>query len=359
MYTGRSVFSQRLDFLPRYEFLECVRRSRGNYRMRSFACLDQLLCMVFAQLTYRESLRDIEICLRAVQAKLYPAGFRGRLARSPLAEANERRAWRIAADFAPGLMARARPRSAGDGFGVAWAQTASVFDSPTIALGLPLLPWARFRRRQAAVTLPTLLDLRGSIPSVIHLPEGKTHDVTVLDEWVLEPGAFSSLDRGYIDCRRLYAVPQSGAFFLVRAKRNLAAARRASRPVDRATGLRSDQTLGLTGPKTSPEYSAPLRRISYVDAETRKRFVFLTHNFTLPAWIIAQRSKCRWQVERCFKWIKQSLRIKAFYGTSANAVKTQIWIAISVYGLVAILKKALKLDRNLGEILQILGVVSK
>ena len=356
MYTGRSVFAQLLDVLPRYEFHECVRRYHGEYRVRSFSCLDQFLCMAFAQLTYRESLRDIEICLRAVQAKLYHAGIRGTIARSTLADANEKRDWRIYADFAQVLIAHARHLYAGDDFGVALAQTAYVFDATTIDLCLTLFPWARFRRRKAAVKLHTLLDLRGSIPSFIHITEGKTHDVTVLDELVVEPGAFYIMDRGYIDFGRLYALTQQLAFFVVRAKRNLAYARRASRPVDKTSGLRSDQTIVLTGPKTSQEYPVPLRRISYVDAATGKRLVFLTNNFTLPALIIAELYKCRWQGELFFKWIKQYLRIKAFYGTSPNAVKTQIWIAISVYVLVAILKKELKLDRSLGEILQILSV---
>ena len=356
MYTGRSVFSQLLDLLPRYEFHECVRRYRGQYRVRRFSCLDQFLCMAFAQLTYRESLRDIEICLRALQPKLYHAGIRGKISRSTLADANEKRDWRIYADLAQVLIHRARTLYAHEEFGVELAQTAYAFDSTTIDLCRTLFPWARFRKRKAAVKLHTLLDLRGSIPSFVYITEGKTHDVTVLDELVVEAGAFYVMDRGYIDFGRLYALAQSGAFFIVRAKRNLAAARRGSRPVDKATGLRSDQTIVLTGPKTSQEYPAPLRRISYVDPATEKRFVFLTNHFTLPALTVAQLYKCRWQVELFFKWIKQHLRIKAFYGTSANAVKTQVWIALSVYVLVAILKKELKLDRSLGEILQILSV---
>jgi hypothetical protein len=356
MHTGRIVFAQVMDFLSIRKLYQCVHRYRGHYHVRRFSCLDQFLCMAFAQLTYRESLRDIEICLRAVQVKLYHAGIRGKISRSTLADANEQRDWRIYADFAQVLIAQARRLYAGDDFGVALAQTAYIFDSTTIDLCLTLFPWARFRRRKAAVKLHTLLDLRGNIPSFIHLTEGKTHDVTVLDELVMEPGAFYIMDRGYIDFGRLYALAQSGAFFVVRAKRNLAYARRGSRPVDKATGLRSDQTIVLTGPKTSQEYPAPLRRISYVDAETGKRFVFLTNNFTLPALTIAQLYQCRWQVELFFKWIKQYLRIKAFYGTSANAVKTQVWIAVTVYVLVAILKKELKLARSLGEILQILSV---
>ena len=356
MHTGRIVFAQVLDFLPIRKLYQCVHRYRGQYRVRRFSCLDQFLCMAFAQLTYRESLRDIETCLRALQPKLYHAGIRAKISRSTLADANERRDWRIYADFAQVLIARARHLYAGDDFGVDLAHTAYVFDATTIDLCLTLFPWARFRQRKAAVKLHTLLDLRGSIPSFIHITEGKTHDVTALDELLVEPGAFYVMDRGYIDFGRLYAIAQSGAFFVVRAKRNLAYARRGSRPVDKTTGLRSDQTIVLTGPKTSQEYPAPLRRISSVDAETGKRFVFLTNNFTLPALTIAQLYKCRWQVELFFKWIKQYLRIKAFYGTSANAVKTQIWIAISIYVLVAILKKELTLDRSLGEILQILSV---
>lgn len=356
MYTGRIVFAKLLDFLPTHAFHKCVRRYHGHRRVRHCSCLDQFLCMVFAQLTYRESLRDIEACLRALQSKLYHAGIRATIARSTLADANERRDWRIYADFAQVLIARARQLYAEDDFGVALAQTAYAFDSTTIDLCLTLFPWARFRQRKAAVKLHTLLDLRGNIPSFIHMTDGTTHDVTVLDQLCLEPGACDVMDRGYIDFRRLYTVAQSGAFFVVRAKRNLAHARRASRPVDKATGLRSDQTIVLTGPKTSQAYPDSLRRLSYVDAETSKRFVFLTNHCTLPALTIAQLYKSRWQVELFFKWIKHYLRIKAFYGTSVNAVKTQIWIAISVYVLVAILKKQLKLDRSLGEILQILSV---
>lgn len=356
MHTGRLIFAQLMDFLPLAAFRRCVARYRGEYKVRGFSCLDQFLCLAFAQLTYRESLRDIETCLRALQPKLYHAGIRAKVSRSTLADANERRDWRIYADFAQVLIARARVLYAGDDFGVALAETAYVFDSTTIDLCLTLFPWARFRKRKAAVKLHTLLDLRGSIPSVIHITEGKRPDVTVLDALMMEPGAFYIMDRGYIDFRRLYTISQGGAFFVVRAKRNLVYARRASRPVDKTMGLRSDQTIVLTGPKTAQEYPVPLRRISYVDAATGKRFVFLTNNFTLPALTIAQLYKCRWQVELFFKWIKQYLRIKAFYGTSPNAVKTQIWIAISVYVLVAILKKELQLDRSLGEILQILSV---
>jgi hypothetical protein len=356
MYTGRLVFAQLLDVLPKYEFDVCVRRYRGNARVRRFSCFDQFLCMVFAQLTYRESLRDIETCLRALQPKLYHAGLRGPISRSTLADANETRDWRIYADFAQVLIRQARQLYATDAFGVDLEHVAYAFDSTTIDLCLSLFPWARFRRHKAAIKLHTQLDLRGSIPCFIRLTAGKTADVTVLDDLVLEPGAFYVMDRGYIDFERLHTFAQQAAFFVVRAKRNLDYTRRASRRVDKATGLRSDQTIVLCGPKTSQLYPDPLRRISYVDAETHKRLVFLTNNFTLPPLRIAQLYKCRWQVELFFKWIKQYLRIKGFYGTSANAVKTQIWIAISVYVLVAILKKELRLTRSLSEILQILSV---
>ena len=356
MYTGRIVFSQLLDFLPRYDFEKCVRRYRGEHRVRSFTCWDQFLCMAFAQLTYRESLRDIETCLWALQPKLYHAGIRGSIARSTLADANETRDWRIYADFAQVLIRRARTLYADDALGIELEQAAYAFDATTIGLCLALFPWARFRRHKAAIKLHTLLDLRGSIPSFIHITEGKTVEVTVLDALVLEPGAFYVMDRGYIDFRRLYTLTQSLAFFVVRAKRNLDYRRLSSRPVDPGTGLRSDQTIRLRGPKTSRDYPAGLRRISYVDAATGTRFVFLTNHFALPALVIAQLYHGRWRVELFFKWIKQHLRIKAFYGLSENAVKTQVWIASSVYVLVAIVKKELKLDCSLAEILQILSI---
>ena len=356
MYIERIVFSQLMDFLPKYEFNKCVRRYRGNYRVRDFSCLDQFLCMAFAQLTYRESLRDIETCLRAMQPKLYHAGIRGNVARSTMADANENRHWRIYADFAHILIHRARKLYANDDFGLALEQTAYAFDSSTIDLCLSLFPWAKFRKHKAAVKLHTLIDLRGSIPCFIRITDGKTHDVNVLDELILEAGAFYIMDRGYIDFARLHTFNLTGAFFVIRAKRNLDYARCEYRYVEKSTGLRSDQTIILQGPKTSQDYPIPLRRISYFDRETEKRFVFLTNNFTLAALTIAQLYKCRWQVELFFKWIKQHLRIKSFYGTSENAVKTQIWIAISIYVLVAIVKKELKLDRSLNEILQILSI---
>jgi hypothetical protein len=350
------IFAQLLDFLPRHRFNHCVERYRGNYRVHRFSCFDQFLCMAFAQLTGRESLRDIEACLRAVQPKLYCAGFRGLVARNTLAKANERRDWRIWAELAQGLISRARSLYARDSFGVELEQTAYAFDSTTIDLCLTLFPWARFRKTKAAVKMHTLLDLRGSIPCFIKVTSGKTHDVNVLDELVLEPGSFYILDRGYIDFARLYRFTLHAAFFITRAKRNLDFTRRSSRAVDKTSGLRSDQTIVLSGPLTSQAYPEALRRISFFDVETNKRLVFLTNNFLLPPLTIAQLYKCRWQVELFFKWIKQHLRIKSFFGTSENAVKTQIWIAVSVYVLVAILKKELRLEKSLYEILQIFSI---
>jgi transposase len=356
MYSGEVVFAQLMEFLPRHEFNRCVRRYRGEYRVRGFSCRDQFLCMAFAQLTYRESLRDIETCLRAMRPKLYHAGFRGRIARSTLANANERRDWRIYADFAQVLIGMARKLYAKDEFGVSLKQTAYAFDSTTIDLCLSLFPWARFRRRKGAVKLHTLIDLRGNIPCFIRISHGKVHDVNALDDLALEPGAFYIMDRGYVDFARLYAFTQAMAFFVIRGKRNLDFRRLAYRSVDKSTGLRSDQKIILNGVKSAKDYPVALRRITYVDAETGRRFTFLTNNMTLPALTIARLYKCRWQVELFFKWIKQHLRIKAFYGTSQNAVKTQVWIAIAVYVLVAIVKKELKLERSLYEILQILSV---
>lgn len=312
--------------------------------------------MAFAQLTYRESLRDIETCLRAVETKLYHAGIRGRVSRSTIADANERRDWRIYADLAQVLIGIARPLYVDDDFGVALKHTAYAFDSTTIDLCLTLFPWAKFRQRKSAVKLHTLIDLRGSIPCFIRISTGKVHDVRVLDELVIEPGAFYVMDRGYIDFTRLYRFDQHKAFFLTRAKRNMDFTRQSSTPVDKATGLRSDQIIRLRGPKTSQDYPVALRRISFYDDEHKTRFVFVTNNLMLPALTIAQLYKARWRVELFFKWIKQNLRIKAFYGHSPNAVKTQIWIAISVYLLAAILRKQMNIDRSLTEILQILSV---
>ncbi len=356
MYTGRTVFAQLMELIPRRAFGRCVARHPGRRRLRTFTCYDQFLCMAFAQLTYRESLRDIETCLRALQPKLYHAGLRGRVARSTLADANETRDWRIYADFAQTLIHRARALYGDEPFAVELAQTAYAFDATTIDLCLALFPWARFRRTKAAVKLHTLLDLRAHIPTFVAITDGKAADVTLLDALLFEPGAFYVFDRGYTDFARLYTITQSLAFFVIRGKRGLDYARRVSRAVDRATGLRSDQTIVLCGPKTATLYPVPLRRISYLDRETGQRFVFLTNNFTLPSLQITQLYHCRWQIELFFKWIKQHLRIKAFYGTSENAVKTQVWIAISVYVLVAILKKKFQLSRSLGEILQILSL---
>jgi IS4 transposase len=312
--------------------------------------------MAFAQLTFRESLRDIETCLRSVQPKLYHAGFRSRISRSTLGDANRLRDWRIYFDFAQVLIARARSLYAHERFGVDLEHAAYALDATTIDLCLTLFPWAPFRRQKAAVKLHTLLDLRGNIPTFIRISSGKIHEVNVLDELWIEPGAFYMMDKGYLDFARLFRLHRQAAFFVIRAKSNLACARRESRTVDKSTGLRSDQTIALTGPLVSQKYPEPLRRVSYYDVEHRRKLVFLTNNFTLPALMIAELYHCRWQIELFFKWIKQHLRIKAFYGNSANAVKTQIWIAVSVYLLAAILKKELHSELSLAEILQILSV---
>ncbi len=356
MNSGRTVFSQLISFLPDREFRRCVARYGGNCRLREFSCWDQYLTMAFAQLTYRESLRDIEACLRSLQGKLYHIGFRGQVSRSTLADANENRDWRIFADFAQVLIGMARPLYAHDPIGVDLEQTLYALDSSTIDLCLSLFPWARFRKHKAAVKMHTLLDLHGNIPTFIRITEGKLHDVNILDEFLPEPGAFYVMDRGYIDFERLFLFTLCSAFFVVRTKENVLLERRYSRPVDRTTGLRSDHTVILTAIDSAKAYSDPLRRVTYFDAEKAKRLKFLTNNFVLPALTIAQIYKCRWQVELFFKWIKQHLRIKAFYGTSENAVKTQIWIAISVYVLVAILRKRLGLEMSLYQILQILSL---
>ena len=356
MHAGRIVFSQLMDLLPKHEFDKCVQRYRGNYRVKTFSCFDQYLCMAFAQITYRQSLRDIETCLRAMQSKLYHCGIRGKISRNTLAKANENRDWRIYADFAQMLINIARKLYAEEDFGVELQQAAYALDSTTIDLCLSLFPWAKFRKHKAAVKVHTLMDLRGSIPCFIRITDGKVHDVNILDELVLEAGSFYIMDRGYIDFARLYAFTQNLSFFITRAKSNLDYRRLYYQKVDKATGLRSDQTIALNGYYASRDYPAILRRISYFDAETDKRLVFLTNNFTLPALTIVQLYKCRWQIELFFKWIKQYLRIKTFFGTTQNAVKTQIWIAISVYVLVAIIKKELHLELSLGEILQILSI---
>jgi hypothetical protein len=345
-----------MEHLPSYEFQKCVTRYQGDSHDRGFSCRDQYLSMVFAQLTYRESLRGIEACLRAMSGKLYHMGFRGRVARSTLADANDTHDWRIYADFAQVLIRIARPLYAADPIGVDLDQSLYALDSTTIDLCLSLFPWARFRKHKAAVKMHTLLDLHGNIPTFISITDGKVHDVNVLDEILPEAGAFYVMDRGYVDFERLYIFTLSAAFFVVRTKSNVLLQRRYSHPVDKATGVRSDHTVILTAIDSAEAYPEPLRRVSYLDVETRKRFKFLTNNFILPAATIAQIYKCRWQVELFFKWIKQHLRIKAFYGTSENAVKTQIWTAVSVYVLVAIIRKRLALDASLYQILQILSV---
>jgi len=356
MDTGKPIFAQIMDFLPTYEFHQCVRRYHGHYKIKSFSCWDQFLCMAFAQLTYRESLRDIEACLRSAQRKLYHMGIRSRVSRNTLAHANQVRDWRIYGDFAQILIGRARRLYANDSFGVELNQTAYALDSTLIDLCLSLFPWAKFRKHKGAIKLHTLLDLRGSIPSLVIITHGKIHDVTILDQLIFEPGAFYIVDRGYLDFARLYVIHQSLAFFVTRAKSNFSFKRLYSRPVDKSTGVQCDQIILLEGFYAKKDYPEKLRRIRYFDPTQNKHLVFLTNNFTLPALTIAQLYQCRWQIELFFKWIKQHLRIKAFYGTSDNAVKTQIWIAITVYVLVAIVKKQLKLDQSLYTILQILSV---
>jgi hypothetical protein len=345
-----------MDYLPMHEFRKCVDRYNGNYHTSSFSCLDQYLCMAFAQLTYRESLRDIEACLRSRKEKLYHLGIRGRVSRSTLAEANEKRDWQMYADFCQILISQARSLYADEDFGVELKETAYALDSTTIDLCLSLFPWASFRKHKAAVKMHTLLDLRGNIPSFIEITEGTLHDVNILDILIPEPGSFYIMDRGYLDFERLYVLTQLLAFFVTRAKKNNKFQRIYSHPVDRTDGLRCDQTIMLVTPKSLAGYPEKLRRVKYFDADRKKQFVFLTNNFVLPALTIATLYKCRWQIELFFKWIKQHLRIKAFYGTSINAVKTQIWIAVSTYVLVAIIRKRLHLQLNLYTILQILSV---
>lgn len=356
MNQGRTVFSQLLSFLPDREFRRCVARYDGDVRPRGFSCWDQYLSMAFAQLTYRDGLRNIETCLRSLGGKLYHMGFRSRVARSTLADANDTHDWRIYADFAQVLIRRARPLYASDPIGVDLDHSLYALDSTTIDLCLSLFPWARFRKHKAAIKMHTFLDLHGNIPTFISITGGKVHDVNILDEILPEAGAFYVMDRGYVDFQRLYLFTLSAAFFVVRTKSNVVLQRRYSHPVDKSTGVRSDHTVILTAIDSAKVYPDPLRRVSYLDVETRKRFRFLTNNFTLPALTIAQIYKSRWQVELFFKWIKQHLRIKAFYGTSQNAVKTQIWIAVSVYVLVAIVRKRLGLEVTLYQILQILSV---
>jgi len=356
MHEGLFVFAQLMEFLPRHYFNKCVRRYQGDKRLKSFSCRDHFLCLAFAQLTYRESLRDIETCLRALGKKLYHAGIRGKISRSTLADANRTHNWRIFADFAQVLITQARELYVNDPLATQLKQTVYALDSTTIDLCLSLFPWAKFRQRKGAVKLHTLLDLRGNIPCFIHISTGKMHDVNVLDQLPLEAGAFYVMDRGYVDFERLHRFTLASAFFVTRAKRNLNFNRLTALKVDKTTGLRCDQTIMLAGIKAHQDYPQALRRIVYYDTENQRRLMFLTNNFELPALIIALLYKSRWQVELFFKWIKQHLRIKAFYGTSDNAVKVQIWVAVSVYVLVAIIKRELKLDRSLYEILQILSL---
>lgn len=356
MNSGQTIFAQMMEFLPLPEFRRCVERYRGDYKVQSFSCWDQFLCLAFAQLTGRESLRDIEACLRSQQGKLYHMGFRGRISRNTLAHANETRDWRIFADFARVLITTARALYCHEPFGVELAETVYALDSTTIDLCLSMFPWAQFRRRKSAVKVHALLDLRGSIPANVYVTSGAVHDIRLLDQLLPEAGAFYLLDRGYLDFGRLHRLTQGCAFFITRAKQNTQYWRRQWRPVRRDTGLRSDQTIQLTGPKTSRLYPDPLRRIHYFDAEKELRLIFLTNNFLLPAFTITELYRARWQVELFFRWIKQHLRIKAFYGTSENAVKTQVWVAIAVYVLVAIVKKKIELDLSLYKILQVLSV---
>ncbi len=345
-----------MDFLPTYEFQKCVTRYEGNHKVKNFSCWDQFLCLAFAQLTYRESLRDIEACLRAAQPKLYHLGFRGRVSRNTLANANQIRDWRIYADFAQVLINMARPLYANEDFGLDLKQTVYALDSTTIDLCLTLFPWAKFRKRKGAIKMHTLLDLRGSIPTLIYITHGKVHDVKILDYLRVEPGAFYLMDRGYIDFARLYKLHQSMVFFVTRSKNNLHFKRLYSHDVDKSSGLQCDQTITLMNYYAKKDYPEKLRRIRFFDDSQDKRLVFLTNNFSLPALTIAELFRGRWKIELFFKWIKQHLRIKAFYGNSENAVKTQIWVAISIYVLVAIVKKRLNSDLTLYTILQILSV---
>ena len=356
MFAGRTIFAQLIDHVPPHEFHKCVARYDGNYQFRGFSCLDQFLCLAFAQLTFRESLRDIEACLRSVQDKLYHMGFRGKVARSTLADANEAHDWRIYADFAQVLIHIARPMYANQSLGFDLDNTVYALDSTTIDLCLSVFPWARFRARKAAIKMHTLLDLRGPIPTFIEVSEGKLHDVKILDTIVPEPASFYVMDRAYVDFARLHVFHRGGAFFVTRTKRGVLFRRRYSHPIDASTGLRSDHTVVLASAASRKHYPDPLRRIHYHDAEQDRSLRFLTNNFDLPALTICLLYKSRWQVELFFKWIKQHLRIKAFYGYSENAVKTQIWIAVSVYVLVAIVKKRLAMEASLHEILQVLSL---
>ena len=356
MFSGKLVFAQLMEHLPLHTFRRCVQRYPSNYPTKTFSHLDQFFCMAFAQLTYRESLRDIETCLRAHQAKLYHLGIRGNIAKSTLADANESRDWHIYQEFAMSLIQIARKLYVNDSFSVELKQTAYALDTTTIDLCLSVFPWAHFRSTKAAVKMHTLLDLRGNIPTFIHITDGKMHEVNVLDILIPEAGSFYIMDRGFTDFSRWFTLHQAQAFFVIRGKSNLLFRRVCSRTVDKATGLRCDQTIVLTAPKAGKDYPQHLRRVKFYDAEHDRHLVFLTNNFDLPALTIANLYRCRWQVELFFKWIKQHLRIKRFYGTTENAVKTQIWIAIAVYVLVTIVKKRLDTEASLYTILQILSL---
>jgi hypothetical protein len=356
MNVGKTLFAQVMDFLPWTTFHRIVARYDGDHRARALFCSEQFRCMAFAQLTYRESLRDIEVCLMAQAGKLYHMGLRQPVRRSTLAEANESRDYRIYAEFAQRLITRARKLYIGDSFGVELSSTVYALDATTIDLCLAMFPWAPFRSTKAAIKLHTLLDLRGSIPSFIHISDGSVHDVNVLDLLVPEPGAFYVMDRGYLDFERLFALSQAGAFFVTRSRKNMDARRIYSASTDRTTGVICDQTVALNGFRSSRHYPDHLRRIRFNDPESANSLVYLTNQFQLPALTICALYKCRWQVELFFKWIKQHLRIKRFFGTSENAVKTQIWIAVSVYVLVAIIKKELRLQASLHTLLQILSL---
>ena len=356
MNSGSTIFSQLVGFLSHYEFQKCVSRYDGEHKVKSFSCWDQYLCMAFAQLTYREGLRDIEACLRVAKDKLYHMGIRSKVSRNTLSNANMVRDWRIFADFGQELIAEARTLYTNEDFGVDLDETIYALDSTTIDLCLSLFPWAHFRKNKGAVKMHTLLDVRGSIPTLVNITHGKVHDVNILDTLPLEAGSIYVMDRGYLDFARLYTIHLAGAFFVTRAKHNTQLRRLYSHPVEKSTGVQCDQTVTLTGLQSKKDYPGQLRRIRYFDAEQNRSLVFLSNHFTLPALTISDTYRCRWQVELFFKWIKQHLRIKKFYGNSENAVKTQIWIAISVYVLVAIVKKRLKLENSLYTILQILSV---
>ena len=356
MYQGRTVFSQILDFLPMHKFRQCVNRYNGNKGVRTFTCLDQFMCMAFAQLTYRESLRDIECCLRAMKEKMYHMGISGNISRSTLADANEKRDWRIYSDFALQLIDQARQLYAGEDFGLELKETVYALDASTIDLCLSVFPWARFRTTKAGIKLHTLLDLRGNIPSFIDITDAKVHDVNILDKLIPEPGSIYVMDRAYLDFERLYKMHQCSAYFVIRKKTNTSFRRLYSNKVEKSTGVRCDQIILLSGFYSKKTYPEKLRRVKYFDIETGRSLNFFTNQFSFPALTIAELYRCRWQVEIFFKWIKQHLRIKAFYGTTENAVKTQIWIAISVYVLVAIMKKRMQIDLSLYTILQILSI---